>query len=294
MGVLKGVLIVLAVLAVLALALGAYGAARWAAATQALNHRLEAARAPVVPARYDAARELQGLPPPVQRYFRAVLSDGQPMVAAVTIEHRGVFNLAGDGADQWKAFTSRQRVTLRRPGFVWDGRITMLPGVDARVHDAYVAGEGILHPTVMGLVSLTDLRGTSPEPGGIAQGEFMRWFAEAAWYPTALLPSQGVRWTAVDEHAAQATVADGALGSTLLFRFDPATGLIASVRAEARGRSVGQQVVMTPWEGRWSDPDTRDGLRVPTKGEVVWITPQGPRAYWRGELQSLRFEFAQP
>lgn len=107
-----------------------------------------------------------------------------------------------------------------------------------RVHDAYVAGEGILHPAVLGLVSLTDLRGASPGPGGVAHGEFIRFVAEAAWYPTALLPSQGAHWTAIDEHSAQVDPADGAAGISLLLRFDPRTGLIDSVRAEARGRTL--------------------------------------------------------
>ena len=30
--------------------------------------------------------ELEGLPAPVQRYFRTVLTDGQPIVSAVTID----------------------------------------------------------------------------------------------------------------------------------------------------------------------------------------------------------------
>lgn len=46
-----------------------------------------------------------------------------------------------------------------------------------------------------------DLRGAL---GEVAQGELMRFFAEAAWYPTALLPSQGVRWQAVDDTSARA------------------------------------------------------------------------------------------
>jgi hypothetical protein len=68
------------------------------------------------------------------------------------------------------------------------------PGLPVRVHDAYVAGEGVLNARVLGLVSVVDMRGT----GEVAEGELMRFFAEAAWYPTALLPSQGVRWQAVD------------------------------------------------------------------------------------------------
>lgn len=273
-------------------ALGALGASRWAARTRALIGRLDAARSAIAPQRYDAARELEGLPAPVQRFFRAVLKDGQPMVAALDIGHTGTFNLAAEGPAQWKPFTSKQRTTTRRPGFVWNGRVVMLPGVAVHVHDAYIAGEGILHPAVMGLVSLTDMRGASPEPGGVAHGEFLRWFAEAAWYPTALLPSQGVRWSAVDEHSALATVGDGAVSSALLFRFDPHSGVIASVRAEARGRTVGNEVVLTPWEGCWFDYAEHERMRVPTRGEVSWMTPQGPRPYWRGTVSGLRYEYA--
>ena len=35
----------------------------------------------------------------------------------------------------------------------------------------------------------------------------MRFFA--AWYPTALLPRQGVRWEAVDDRSARATLEEG-------------------------------------------------------------------------------------
>jgi hypothetical protein len=290
----KGLLIVLFALVVVIAALAAYGASRWSASTRALNTQLDAARTPLAPALYDAARELEGLPAPVQRFFRAVLKDGQPIVAALKIEHRGAFNLAAGGADQWTPFTSAQRVVTRRPGFVWDGRIRMAPGIAAHVHDAYVAGVGILHPAVMGLFTLTELRGTSAEPGGVAHGEFMRYLAEAAWYPTALLPSQGVRWTAVDEHAATATLADGAVSATLLMRFDAQSGVIDSVRAQARGRTVGKTVVLTPWEGRWSDYAERDGMRVPTRGEVAWLTAQGRRAYWRGEITAITYETDTP
>jgi hypothetical protein len=288
----KWLAIGLAVLALLVVVLGAIGTSRWAARTRALNERLDAARLPIAPARYDASRELPGLPAPVQRFFRAALTDGQPMVVAAAIEHRGTFNLGAEGPDRWVPFKSTQRVAMRRLGFVWDARMPLLPGLAVHVHDAYVAGEGLLHPAVLGLVSLTALRGASPEPGGVAHGEFLRWFAEAAWYPTALLPSQGVHWGAVDEHAAVASASDGAVHATLLFRFDPATGLIASVRAEARGRTVGQTVVMTPWEGRWSGYAARDGMRVPTQGEVAWLAAEGPRAYWRGEVSALSYTFA--
>ena len=87
--------LVLGVLAVTAAVLSANGARRWADATRMLASHLEAGRLDDKPAgpapttRYDA-RELEGLPAPVQRYLRTVLKDGQPIISAVTI------NLAGN------------------------------------------------------------------------------------------------------------------------------------------------------------------------------------------------------
>jgi hypothetical protein len=258
----KWLLLMVGLLAVVGMGVAAYGASRWAKGTRVLLTRLDAAAVQSSPARYDA-RELEGLPAPAQRYFRAVLTDGQPIIAAASVEHTGVFKM-GELGDNWKPFTSQQRVVTRRPGFVWDGRVVMFPGMPVLVHDAYVAGEGILHPAILGLFTLIDLRGE----GEVAQGELMRFFAEALWYPTALLPSQGVCWQPVGERSAKATVVDGPHRLTLLFRFND-DGLIEFSLAEARGRTVGEKVVMTPWEGRWSNYQQRDGMRVPLSGEVA-------------------------
>ena len=111
-----------------------YGSNRWQSAMNAMHARLEAARLPAGAKKYSP-EDLIGLPAPVQRYFRAVLKDGQPMIAAVSLEHTGTFNM-GETDEQWKPFTSTQRVITRRPGFDWEGRIEMLPGLTVRVHDA--------------------------------------------------------------------------------------------------------------------------------------------------------------
>ncbi len=261
------------------------GAARWAFLTRALQSRLVAERQAVVPALFDP-RELSGLPDPVQRYFRLALTAGQPILGAVRIEHAGSFNIAESGAYRWKPFTSGERVIARRPGFVWDGRVTIVPGLTVHVHDAYVAGEGTLHPALFGLTSLAKRQGK----GDIARDELMRFLAEAACYPTALLPSQGVQWQAVDPHSATATLNDGEVSVSLLFGFNE-DGLIESVRADERGRTLNGKVVMSPWEGLWSDYQQHEGMTIPMCGEARWLMPQGPRPYWRARIGRIDYEF---
>lgn len=74
------------VLVALALGLRAAGSIRWAQLVRTHTSALNAGNLGVpqrlpMPARFDA-RELECLPAPVQRYFRAVLNDGQPIIAA--------------------------------------------------------------------------------------------------------------------------------------------------------------------------------------------------------------------
>ncbi len=84
---------------------------------------------------------------------------------------------------------------------------------------------------------------------------------------------------------------DGDVAVTLLFEFNEA-GLIETVRAESRGRRVGDEIVPTPWQGRFWDYHERAGMRVPLEGEVAWVLPQGTRPYWRGRITEISYELA--
>ena len=192
MEILKWLDIALVALAAIYGGLVTFGAWRWSVATSALITRLDAADTSGRAERYDAG-EIADLAAPVRRYFELALTTGQPIIRAADAAMTGTFNMSLD-VPQWKPFTSQQRVVTHRPGFVWNARIMLFAGFPVRVHDAYVAGTGILTPSILGLFSMGDVSGTG-EP---ARGELMRWFAECAWYPTALLPSQasnGWPWT---------------------------------------------------------------------------------------------------
>ncbi|WP_319478370.1 DUF6920 family protein [Marispirochaeta aestuarii] len=279
--------LVITVAAVLLLVTGSLIIAgfRWKDKSRKLLEGLERA-AEVPESGFYRPQMLEGLPEPVQRYFRTVLEPGVLLLTGARVLHRGTFNMAEEGSN-WKAFSSEQRVSVYPPGFLWDARISILPGLDARVHDGYIDGEGLLKASLGGLIPLVELEG----PGEIARGELMRWLAEAAWYPTALLPGRNLHWEAVDGTSARAVLQDGGIGLSLLFRFTD-EGLIDSVWSDGRERMVAGGTERTPWEGRWSNYQWREGMLIPLSGEVLWRLSGGEKPYWRGEITEIEYEYA--
>jgi hypothetical protein len=257
--------------------------ARWRAATDALVARLHDASPPEEEAVYSSS-ELADLPAPVARYLGAVLRDGQRVPRRARIEQRGTFAVKPT-PDGWRPFSAVQHFAARPAGFVWDARIGMAPGLDFLVRDAFVDGTGSMYGTVMGAVPVVNVQGT-PD---IAAGALMRYLAEAVWMPTALLPSQGVSWAALDDTSARATLTAGGTTVSLDFFFGT-DGLVERIYTPARGRDVKGTSVPTPWEGRWLEYAERDRVRVPTRGEVAWILAEGRVPYWRGEITKVTYE----
>lgn len=281
----KIILFIIGGLVFIYIVLFAYGSARWNAKTRARQTTLFAHKQTSQLKKFDASRDLKGLPAPVSRYLKKVLPEGQPYISSVRIKHTGTFNMSETG-EQWKPFISDQHVVTQRPGFLWDARISMMPGLPIRVHDAYIAGEGILQAYPLGLFPVVNMQNSAE----LARGELMRYLAESAWYPTALLSGHGIQWEAIDDSSALAVLTDKSIKVPILFHFGE-DDLIASVRAEDRGRTVNGQVIPTPWVGEWKNYERMHGLLVPRDGEVLWEIPNGRQPYWRGHLSEISYQW---
>ena len=261
-----------------------YGNFRWKASINELRASMQAVQSSNSITIFNS-QEIVDLPAPVQRYFTMVLKDGQALVKTAKVTHTGTFNM-GDSTEKWVPFDSTQYIITQRPGFVWDARVRLAPGVAVFVHDAYVAGEGFLAAKVLGLFTVMQ-QPSSPE---LAQGELMRFFAEATWYPTAFLPCQGVQWEAINDTQASAIIRDGSTEVKLIVTFDE-QGLISTVYSDGRYREVDGVQEETPWEGHFWDYEWQDGMLIPQEGEVAWFLPEGPKPYWRGRIQQIEYTF---
>lgn len=258
----------------------AIGGLQWnRASARAVRRLSDGAGKDGAPDRFDPD-ELAEVPAPVARYFNFALTPGQPLMRSARLLQEGTFARARDA---WSPFTAVEDFSVSPPGFVWDARIKMAPLIHTHVRDSYLAGEGVMHGKLAGLVQIVDQRGT-PE---MASSSLLRYLAEAPWLPTALLPSSGVRWDPIDEQSSRATFTDAGVTVSMDVHFGP-RGEIDRVTAQ-RHRDVDGTPVLTPWEGRFSAYERVEGMMVPTQSEVGWVLPDGWFPYWRGRTVESRF-----
>lgn len=262
----------------------AIGQWRWNRMTRHLVRRLVKSRVDMEVSRFTI-EELQGLPVPVARYFVNVLREGQPMIRSATITHEGQFQ-TGKSDKSWRPFVSRQVFTVRRPGFVWDARIRMLPYVSISVRDSYAAGTAWMRARIMRVFSVVNAHGKSE----LNSGALQRYLAELIWLPTALLPSQGIRWSPINDLSARAELTDGDITVSLQFNFN-AEGECTGVYAPARYREDHGAYVPTPWQSRCHSYEVYDGIRIPTKAEVEWHLSDHELPYWRGRVTSVKYYY---
>ena len=221
---------------------------------------------------YDPA-QLVGLPAPVQRYFRHVLTPGQPYLRTVRLKHDGDFKT--DLEKDWMPITGEEYFLADKPGYIWIGTTTWFTA-----RDQYVAGHGSLTVRLLGTLPIQ--HGSGP---AFDQGEILRWLAETAWFPTSLLPGGPAVWSPVDDHSATLTLTDHGLTVSCLMSFNENDEL---VRCEAQRQS--DETHAQTWVCRLFDYRERQGVLVPTQGGAAWVIGGEEKPYARFILRDIEFD----
>jgi Family of unknown function (DUF6920) len=227
--------------------------------------------------------QLEVTPLAAARFFRFALQEGQPIIRHGMLSQRGVIRT--DPQSAWHPYRASQRFTTSPRGFVWDARIHIAPLVSIRVRDSYVRGRAALLARIASIVPVVS-RGDTPE---LASATLHRWLSEAPWFPTALLPSEGVVWSPIDDDSARASITDGGITVSLDFTFGD-DGRIERAYTSARHRDVGGVGVPTPWACHYHKYESVEGVRVPMAGSAMWLLPDGELTYWRGHLTDLKYD----
>lgn len=233
----------------------------------------------------SAGDDLSDLPDPVYRYVKYVLAEDQRPIHVMRMTQNG--ELRTDiHRERWIKFQANHIVRPQNRSFSWDAKLRILPLVHVRVRDTYADGVGSGQVQLLSAVTLASDRDKSE----LNSGSLHRYLAEAVWYPTALLPSAGVRWSPIDNRTALATLSDQGNTVSLEFRFNDAAEIVG-IYAAGRWSRTANGYELTPWEGHFSSYCRQQGVLVPSRGEVGWYANGQLGLVWKGEITSLEYEF---
>lgn len=278
----KMLVIVLIVISVIAIILYIVGSTLWNNHAFSFINRLDAyTKKSVERVNFN---DLAQLPQPVQKYFRLVLHDSASIIQRASITQNGGFRVNPDDRS-WADMKATQVFTTHKRGFVWNAVIKMAPMIKAKVIDSYIDGKGGMKGKVLSLITIIN---ETPRPE-LNKAALQRYLAESVWFPTALLPGQGVEWTQIDEKTARATIEDSGITVSLDFEFNN-VGEIVSVYTDERYREVDGQYKLFPWKGTFSDYMDIQGYRIPSFGQVAWILEDGLYSYWRATLTTIEYK----
>jgi hypothetical protein len=140
---------------------------------------------------------VEGLPEPARRYFSFSISPGSPIVRAVELDMAGELGLGSLDDPKYSPFTAQQ-ILAPPHGLVWRVRTGTISG-----SDGMTSTSSWTRFWLFGLIPV--VRAGNNEDHH--RSAFGRVVAEGAfWTPAMLLPSDNVRWEALDEHTARVIV----------------------------------------------------------------------------------------
>ena len=232
-------------------------------------------------ARWDnegGAREhsIRSLPKPVVDLAARLGVQEASGAKMVTLTQSGDMRL-GKGTRRTR-FQARQTIELTKTGFAW--RATAGPFGAISVCDAYQDGAGVLDVRLFGRLRLAHMDG--PE---LAKGEVMRYLAELAWAPDAIISNKSLDWSEINGQTMYVAAGSGAGRGSVRIDFDE-NGRIGSVFAPDRPFTDGRLTSERPWSGRFFDYRCHHGRWLPFAAEVGWAVDGWIKNYWRGAITS--------
>ena len=182
-------------------------------------------------------------------------------------------------AESWMAFTATQTLSSIECAFDWRAQFGPLGMISVR--DALKDGEASLDVSALGFIRLA----RAEHSAALVRGELMRYLAELAWAPDAILFNTALRWREDGPDKLVVSAGSGETACEVTLNLDR-EGRIVGAYAADRPRSVTAPFLPTPWRGQFSDYRHHNGRWLPFAGEVAWEIDGKSEVYWQGRIES--------
>ena len=208
----------------------------------------------------------QGLPAPVERFYRTVYGEEIPVIETAVISGSAQLRFMGI------TFPSRFRFThLAGQDYRHYIESTIFGFPLMKVNEHYLDGHSRL-ALPFGVVE--------NEPK-IDQAANLGLWGEGLWLPAIFVTDPRVHWEAIDDVSARMFVPFGQGEDEFVVVFDPETNLMVSLDAMRYKEATDE--AKTPWHNEALDWSHLGGFFLPTTGSVTWIDEASPWAIFNVE-----------
>jgi hypothetical protein len=221
------------------------------------------------------------LPNPVRKWLNTSGALDQDTPEWVMIRQELKMKLSPD-QKEWYDAKADQVVTLGPPAFQWSVDMRMNAFAYVFGQDIFTNGSGSTLMKLWGLIPVARA-GNDPKTNEAA---LQRYLAEIVWYPVAAT-SRLVEWKQLDDLSAEATITVNGLRGSGVFHFTE-EGDFQKFTAQ-RYKGAGPSDERIPWVINVLERGSLNGVKVPLRVEVTWITPEGPWTWLEVRVTEQRY-----
>ena len=219
-----------------------------------------------------SVNQLENLPEPVQKYFKYVLKDGQPYINCVRLTHNGSFKT--DLKKDFIKISGEQYFSAIKPQFIWKGTTSIFTA-----RDYFIDDKGGLIATLLNVYNVVDAKGANFD-----EGELQRWLAESVWFPTNLLPSDYVNWTAIDTNSAKLSFRYKSTAFDFIVRFNEIGEIV-----EIEGERFMTADKKEKWVCKMANYQERNGVKIPISDQAIWRINNKDEVYAKFEVLKIEY-----
>jgi len=219
---------------------------------------------------------MTNIPDIISEYYDRSVPSSPDVPMGTVFKQEGQIRLAPDR--RWMPFKARQYVCANQTEFHWRAKFKMAPFISGTVVDAFQNKSGRLDARIWGFIPVARGRGAD-----IDHGEIQRYLAELVWCPMAFLHNSELHYRQLSDRLVRVWAFEEDTYVDLNFNDE---GDIIGAKTTTRVRND----IPQPWEGKFYDFQQFGEIRIPSKGEVWWKTPEGQFVYWKGSITSIEWQ----
>jgi hypothetical protein len=222
-----------------------------------------------------------GLPAPVVSWLLASGISGKVPVQSISLE-QSLEMLAKPEQKEWYKAHATQYFTIDPPAFNWTLQTKINPFMPMVGRDKFEHGKGEMEIKLLSFIPVAHVKNNSKTNEATLQ----RYLAELVWFPSAAL-NPYIRWEAIDDHSAKATMRIAGTEGSGVFYFDE-KGFFQKFVA-LRYKESDKNAIRIPWTVTALKTEEKNGIFIPTELKVDWTIDHREWTWLKLKIEQIEY-----